>query len=290
MRFDRVKKAFRRPGSEWRGAPFWAWNDDLDPAELRRQVREMKRAGLGGFFMHNRIGLVTPYMGERWMECIAAAVGEARKQGMHAWLYDEDRWPSGYGGGAVPKRNPDFGMKVLAIAEEGSGGRRFAVRLDGAGEVISYRRLKQGERRRSGETLRRFDVVYAGPTGWFNDGPYSDNMNPEAVQAFIETCYGHTGSGSRLSSARRFPASSRTSPTSSLKGPSTGRAYRGRAACRRSSAVAAATTSWRGFPSCSRRTMRTSKPDTTSGGRRPSSSPRPIAASLAPGARRMGWS
>jgi len=189
MRFDRVKKAFRRPGSEWRGAPFWAWNDDLDPAELRRQVREMKRAGLGGFFMHNRIGLVTPYMGERWMECIAAAVGEARKQGMHAWLYDEDRWPSGYGGGAVPKRNPDFGMKVLAIAEEGSGGRRFAVRLDGAGEVISYRRLKQGERRRSGETLRRFDVVYAGPTGWFNDGPYSDNMNPEAVQAFIETCY-----------------------------------------------------------------------------------------------------
>ena len=189
MRFDRVKEAFRRPGSEWRGAPFWAWNDDLDPAELRRQVREMKRAGLGGFFMHNRIGLVTPYMGERWMECIAATVDEARKQQMHAWLYDEDRWPSGYGGGAVPKRNPDFGMKVLAIAEEGSGGHRFAVRLDGAGEVISYRRLKQGERLRSGEKLRRFDVVYAGPTGWFNDGPYSDNMNPEAVKAFIEICY-----------------------------------------------------------------------------------------------------
>ena len=189
MRFDRVKKAFHRPGSEWRGAPFWAWNDDLDPAELRRQVREMKRAGLGGFFMHNRIGLVTPYMGERWMECIAATVDEARKQQMQAWLYDEDRWPSGYGGGAVPKRDPDFGMKVLAMAEQGAGGHRFAVRLDGAGEVISYRRLKQGERLRSGEKLRRFKVVYAGPTGWFNDGPYSDNMNPEAVQAFIETCY-----------------------------------------------------------------------------------------------------
>jgi hypothetical protein len=115
MRPDALKKQFRIPGAEWRGAPFWSWNDDLDPSEIRRQIREMKRAGLGGFFMHNRIGLVTPYMGERWMECIAAAVEEAKKRGMEAWLYDEDRWPSGYGGGRVPQRDPDFGMKFLDI-------------------------------------------------------------------------------------------------------------------------------------------------------------------------------
>jgi len=189
MRIDQAKKAFAKPGTEWRGAPFWAWNDDLDPAELRWQVREMKRGGLGGFFMHNRIGLVTPYMGQRWMECIAATVDEARKQGMHAWLYDEDRWPSGYGGGAVPKRDPDFGMKVLAMFEDGSGDHRFAIRLDEAGDIISYRCVNKGGRLRSGEKLRQFEVVYAGPTGWFNDGPYSDNMNPEAVRAFIDACY-----------------------------------------------------------------------------------------------------
>ena len=79
---DTLKQTFRRPGSEWRGAPFWSWNDDLDPREIRWQVREMKRGGLGGFFMHSRSGLITPYLGDRWMECIAAAVDEARKQRM----------------------------------------------------------------------------------------------------------------------------------------------------------------------------------------------------------------
>ena len=57
-----------------RGAPFWSWNDDLDVKELRRQVREMARAGLGGHMMHARIGLVTPYLGKEWMDCIRAAV------------------------------------------------------------------------------------------------------------------------------------------------------------------------------------------------------------------------
>ncbi len=189
MRVGPLKKTFRNPESEWRGAPFWGWNDDLDPAELRRQVREMKRAGLGGFFMHSRIGLVTPYMGERWMECIAAAVDEARKQGMHAWLYDEDRWPSGYGGGQVPKRDPDFGMKVLELTGAGRGGWRFAVRRDREGRVCAYRRLAKGRRPRSGEELQRFEVVPAPPSPWFNDGPYSDNMNPEAAKAFVEVCY-----------------------------------------------------------------------------------------------------
>jgi len=46
---DTLKQQFRNPGTEWRGAPFWSWNDDLDPQELRWQVREMRRGGLGGF-------------------------------------------------------------------------------------------------------------------------------------------------------------------------------------------------------------------------------------------------
>ena len=36
--------------SDCRPCPFWSWNDELDPEELRRQVRAMHDAGLGGFF------------------------------------------------------------------------------------------------------------------------------------------------------------------------------------------------------------------------------------------------
>ena len=187
MTTDRFKQTFRNPACEWRGAPFWSWNDNLDPAELRRQVRAMKRGGLGGFFMHNRIGLVTPFMSERWMECIAATVDEARRQHMHAWLYDEDRWPSGFGGGLVVKRNPDFGIKYLELAPSG-GEHRFAVHVEN-GAVTAYRKLPRGGRPARGEQAQSFKIATAPPSGWFNDRPYADNMNPDSVKAFIEICY-----------------------------------------------------------------------------------------------------
>ena len=60
-------RAAGEDGVDFRGAPFWSWNDDLEPDEVRRQIREMQVSGLGGHFMHARIGLITPYMGERWM-------------------------------------------------------------------------------------------------------------------------------------------------------------------------------------------------------------------------------
>ena len=183
-----LRRTFRNPGHEWRGAPFWSWNDNLDPAELRSQVRAMKRAGLGGFFMHNRIGLVTPFMSGRWMECIAATVDEADKQQMSAWLYDEDRWPSGFGGGLVVKRDPDFGAKYLELTPKGDGEHRFVVRLEN-GAVAAYRKLAKGGRPRRGEQVQTFKVATAPPSGWFNDRPYADNMNPDSVKAFIEICY-----------------------------------------------------------------------------------------------------
>ena len=70
---------FQDPPKQYREVPFWSWNDVLDPTELRRQVAMMDEAGWGGFFMHARVGLKTPYMGQRWTESIKACVDEARR-------------------------------------------------------------------------------------------------------------------------------------------------------------------------------------------------------------------
>ena len=83
----------------------------LEPREIRRQVRELARGGLGGAFMHVRVGLITPYMDPEFMDAMAAALDEARALGLHMYLYDEDRWPSGWGAGAVPLRDPSFRTK-----------------------------------------------------------------------------------------------------------------------------------------------------------------------------------
>ena len=50
------------------GIPFWSWNDKLEPEQLVRQIEDMKRIGMKGFFMHARSGLETEYLGEEWYE------------------------------------------------------------------------------------------------------------------------------------------------------------------------------------------------------------------------------
>ena len=53
---------------KYRPIPFWSWNEKLDTEETARQVKLMDEAGLGGYFMHSRAGLITEYLGEEWFD------------------------------------------------------------------------------------------------------------------------------------------------------------------------------------------------------------------------------
>ena len=86
---------FKNPTSEYRATPFWAWNCDLNKELLSEQIGFFKEMGFGGFHMHSRTGMATEYLSEEFFGFVKHSVEEAKKQGMLAWLYDEDRWPSG---------------------------------------------------------------------------------------------------------------------------------------------------------------------------------------------------
>lgn len=110
-----LTEQFHNPGADKRSIPFWAWNGKMDEEELKSQVRQMKQAGVGGFFIHSRIGLETEYLGTEWMNCVKAVVAEAKEQGLYAWLYDEDRWPSGTAGGRVTACGDAYRCKGLTL-------------------------------------------------------------------------------------------------------------------------------------------------------------------------------
>lgn len=125
----------------WRPAPFWALNDLLENDELRRQINEFKRGGMGGFFMHARSGLLTPYLSRQFMDNIAACADEARKLGMDAWIYDENGWPSGIAGGMVINQSTKNQAKrlICTVAENDVplGGEIF--RCEHEGKILSFR-------------------------------------------------------------------------------------------------------------------------------------------------------
>ncbi len=131
---NEILSRIKNPPSKYRPVPFWSWNSRLDAQETRWQIDEMNRVGMGGFFMHARGGLTTPYLGEEWMDNVKASVDEAEKLNMHAWGYDENGWPSGFGSDAVNGLGVEYQQKYLrmeTVDEEKSTDRTITnIRLD----------------------------------------------------------------------------------------------------------------------------------------------------------------
>ena len=178
-------KLFENPTAEYRGAPFWAWNCELDLSELLRQADCLKEMGFGGFHMHTRSGMATKYLSDEYMRLIKACTEKAKENGMLAWLYDEDRWPSGAAGGYVTsdvrfaQRQLVFSMKkpeITASKQEAakSGGTYsvgiYDVRLNKHGELAQYKRI-ENENGAQG-TVWYASVKEVEPSGWFNGHSY----------------------------------------------------------------------------------------------------------------------
>ena len=104
---------FKKVDKKYRPIPFWSWNEKLDVEETKRQIGIMDEAGIGGYFMHARGGLITEYMGEEWFDNVRASIEEGDRRGMHSWAYDENGWPSGFGGGKVNGLGDEYRQKSL---------------------------------------------------------------------------------------------------------------------------------------------------------------------------------
>ena len=63
----------------------------------------LKSMGFGGAHLHPRTGLETPYLSEEFMDRIKGCLAKAKQENLQVYLYDEDRWPSGFAGGLVTK-------------------------------------------------------------------------------------------------------------------------------------------------------------------------------------------
>lgn len=114
---DRLLEKARSDQHAFRPLPFWSWNDELDVERLKEQVRQMHHAGLGGFFMHARVGLKTEYMGEQWFRCIKGCIEEAEVCGMEPWGYDENGYPSGIADGRVCRESENYRATWIELKE-----------------------------------------------------------------------------------------------------------------------------------------------------------------------------
>ena len=111
------EKLLQNPPKKYRPVPFWSWNEKLNVEETKKQIRQMDEVGLGGFFMHARGGLQTEYLSDEWFQNILASLDEGETLDMLAWGYDENGWPSGFGGGKVNGLGLKYQQKYLRCVE-----------------------------------------------------------------------------------------------------------------------------------------------------------------------------
>lgn len=195
------RELFKEPTSEYRGAPFWAWNCKLEKNELLWQIDQLKKMGFGGFHMHARGGLATKYLGKEFMDMIKACTQKAKDEKMLAWLYDEDRWPSGAAGGYVTK-DPSYRAKYLVFSTEKT---EFYPREEAVPAGKPYLLACYDISLNTDGTLKAYSVTgedndvsgckwYAyvrtpEPSGKFNGQTYIDTMNKSAIDEFIKVTY-----------------------------------------------------------------------------------------------------
>jgi hypothetical protein len=107
------RERFRQPPREYGILPFWFLNGELDPDEMRFQLRELRDKGMPGIILHGRFGLELPYLGPDYLDRIKLAVEESEKLGLTTWIYDEMNWPSGTADGRVLRERPDLAQRYI---------------------------------------------------------------------------------------------------------------------------------------------------------------------------------
>lgn len=185
------QELFKNPTAEYRCTPFWAWNCELKQDELEKEIDFMKEMGMGGFHMHTRVGQSTEYLSDDYMANVKGCTEKAKKENMLAWLYDEDKWPSGFAGGFVTKKienrqkyllgtvNPDIAKGPLLA--------RYDIELDNEGYLVSYKKLESSEKAEHMEWFASLETSQSAP--WFNLETYVDTLSKSAIDDFINVTH-----------------------------------------------------------------------------------------------------
>lgn len=189
---------FKNPTSEYRGTPFWAWNCKLNKDLLNRQIEYLKEMGFGGFHMHSRSGMATEYLSDEFFDLVKSCVDKAKKENMLAYLYDEDRWPSGAAGGILTK-NKKYRQRYILVTKneetsctdmktayetgEAYHIASFKVELNEDGTLKKYTKTNQ--------TADTWNIYFktAEDNPWYNDQAYADTLNGESTDEFIKLTY-----------------------------------------------------------------------------------------------------
>ncbi|GEP94236.1 glycosyl hydrolase [Chitinophaga cymbidii] len=105
--FTVLRRQFAKPDRQYGTAPLWVWNTKVTRAIIDSMMADFKAQDFGGVMVHPRPGLITEYIGPEWYQLYQYTVNKGKALGLDVWIYDENSYPSGFGGGHVADQMPE---------------------------------------------------------------------------------------------------------------------------------------------------------------------------------------
>ncbi|MGD0755461.1 MAG: hypothetical protein ABR927_10420 [Bacteroidales bacterium] len=189
--FTALSSQFSDPPKEYTTAPFFVWNGDITADEIDKDLVSFKNAGSSQVFVHPRPGLITEYLSENWFKLYQHTVEKGKELGMNIWIYDENSYPSGFGGGHVPDEMPESynkgqGLNMTRVDVLPDTCDKYYLCLkevDGIYKDITT--SLSNEKGKKGNYFL-FSKTYNEKSDWYGGFSYVDLLYPGVTQKFIE--------------------------------------------------------------------------------------------------------
>jgi hypothetical protein len=137
---------------------------------------------IGGVYIHPRPGLVTEYLSREWFDLWGFALAECRRLGLGCHIYDENSFPSGFGGGHVLATNP------LADNSRLAGHRQCdATNPQEHGDNLPMATVRLAEGNPNGKLELVMEKVR--PRLWHGGFPMVDVCRRDVVRAFLASTH-----------------------------------------------------------------------------------------------------
>lgn len=193
--FNSLEQAFASPPIEYSTAPFWVWNDVVTKEKIDRDLQLFKEQNIHQVILHQRPGLITEYLGHDWHRLVEYSIDRAHALNMNVWLYDENSFPSGFGGGHVAAAMPESVehgdslvlQRIDPAVRPDPSQFECLVSVGYAASVLKNSLPGQPPQADvSDQTLYGFRAVRDKPNGWYGGSTYVDLLIPGVTETFIE--------------------------------------------------------------------------------------------------------
>ncbi|MBN2634222.1 MAG: hypothetical protein JXR66_11740 [Bacteroidales bacterium] len=189
--FNSLKSEFKTPSAEYSTAPFFVWNYRITKEEIDHFLNDFREQGFLQVFVHPRPGLITEYLSDEWFGLFRYTVDKGKELGMKVWIYDENSYPSGFGGGHVPDRMPESvnqgqGLKMTRVEILPDTAEKYYICLKEENDVFTdITASVDNEKGKTGRYLL-FSKTFFGKSDWYGGFSYVDLLYPGVTSKFIE--------------------------------------------------------------------------------------------------------